>query len=110
MGSKKGEMTETITLKEYVDIRFKMSDDSVGKAQVAMERRLESMNEFRAQLNKQTETFATKEMLYAKIDALEKSIAELQKSKSNLDGRFWAIGAGLALVFTLVNVALRFIP
>lgn len=94
-----------------------------------MEKRLEGMNEFRAQLKEQASTFATKEMLeqlrlrfdtlggqlptgYATkdiVEALDKRLDTLEKYQSNMQGRLWAMGAGIGAVVVLVNIAIRFL-
>lgn len=59
-----------MTLKEYVDLLFKAHEKehdllklALEKANDILEIRLHTMNEFREQLGRQEQSFATKEML-----------------------------------------------
>lgn len=69
----------TVTMKEYVDmqaslnkewtqklveVQFQNINDNVNKANAAMEKRLDGINEFRAQLKDQAGTFVTRDALW----------------------------------------------
>jgi predicted nucleotide-binding protein (sugar kinase/HSP70/actin superfamily) len=69
----------TVTMKEYVDmqaqlnkewaekfieVQFQNVNDNVSKANAAMEKRLDGINEFRAQLKDQAGTFITRNELW----------------------------------------------
>lgn len=49
-----------ISLREYFDAKFEALEKSIELSRASMEKRLEGMNEFREQLNKQAGTFITK--------------------------------------------------
>lgn len=94
--------------------------EGVLKAEDAMSKRLDAMNEFRHQLREQASGLATRDMLdkFSKdlSDRIERQerdfraamsrvaaetgerITRLENKNSNLDGRFWAIGAVVVLV------------
>ena len=66
---------------ELYDQRFEMTKESVEASKIANDKRLDSMNELRSQLNKQAETFLTKEVykiesktLSDKVDTLSKTV------------------------------------
>jgi len=102
--------------------------DSIKTAKVEMDRRLEGMNEFREQLEKQTSTFVdrkemklmetrnderlsklersaekwiTNEVVSAKYD---KRIEELAAKKANLDGKMVAVIAFICAVVSVLIV------
>lgn len=50
---------ESVRLREYVEKMFALHKEAVDKAEITMNRRLEGMNEFRHQLDKQQSTFVT---------------------------------------------------
>lgn len=102
----------------------KNEQQAVEKAEASMNKRLDSMNEFRVQLKDQAATFATREVLDKVIidvtDRLDRQerdfratvsrvasdvsdrIGRLENKSSNLDGRFWSIGA----VIVVVNIVI----
>lgn len=66
---------------ELYEQRFRMTKESVEEAKVANDKRLDNMNELRSQLNRQADTFLTKEVYKIeskaqtdKIDALSKTV------------------------------------
>lgn len=82
------------SLRDYVDIRlveldkrvsdrFAAQELAIGKAEAALEARLVSMNEFRAQLTDQSKHFITR----MEHDKLDNDVRALQNDKANLDGR-----------------------
>ena len=113
-----------ITLKEHIDIRLesldeKMSirlealDKALNIAKIENDRRLEGMNEFRAELEKNSLLFVTREsndILHSnQADILEKiseRLRAIEQAKSNLDGRVVAIGF---IIVILIQIALAYI-
>lgn len=109
-----------------------LTKEAIDKADADMNRRLEGMNEFRAQLDRQAGTFITNkeiealkagmeialkqllekndlaltnlnDKLFSMTNANLKRIEELEKSKNNMDGRLWVIGGAWALVLILFS-------
>ena len=113
-----------ITLKEHIDIRLesldeKMSirlealDKALNVAKIENDRRLEGMNEFRAELERSSKKFVTKEsndiLHNAQTDVLEKisqRLRTVEQSKSNLDGRI--VGVGF-VVLILTQLAFKYL-
>lgn len=62
-----------ISLREYIEARLDAIEKATNLAKEQMNYRLEGMNEFREQLNRQAATFVTNKELNAKLDGLEKS-------------------------------------
>lgn len=65
-----------------VDERFAAMQRAIDVAFQASESRLDSVNEFRAQLGDQTRTFVTREVLDALVDKLQ---AEIDRTRRDLD-------------------------
>ncbi len=97
------------SLKEYVDSRIADQDKAVLTANMANDKRLDSVNEFRNQLNDQTRTFLTRNEFSAQHESLQKQITALTNRINLMAGRStgistsWsviaaAIGAGAAIV------------
>ena len=98
---------------------------AVERTRQEMERRLNEMNEFRAQLATERATYVTRDMLEtkissvmarleqnplanaARIEAIQKRVEELERDRANLQGRFWAGGVALSALVTLLNWLLR---
>lgn len=97
--------TDNITLRHYLEKRLdtyadahkrehELIDKALGEDKNSMTKRLEGMNEFRAQLNNQANTFATKE-------SMDVAIRPLQQFAD----RFLGIVAGL----TALNVVVTYL-
>ncbi len=74
---------EEVSLREYIDTRIKALEDrfiaidrSTDLAAAAVMARLESMNEFRTQLNSQASHFVTRSEIDSKMDAANAVHAE----------------------------------
>ena len=70
---------ELDALCKRMDLRFGAYEKALVMAKDEMDRRLEGMNEFRAQLNAQTHTFATKAELCYEVEKIDLRIAPLTK-------------------------------
>jgi hypothetical protein len=79
--------TETVPLRDYVDVRFTDIEKARVTAEAQLNMRLESMNEFRSSLKDQASTFLTRTEYEAKHDALESKIHVLQLDKATLEGK-----------------------
>ena len=101
-----------LCLERLVEEKTRTSDMAIEKATDTMNLRLEGMNEFREQLNKQTKTFMTRAEVELKIDALEEKCTSIDKRiqgvemiKADITGRIWTLG----VVMTILVIALEFI-
>jgi len=79
-------------LAEKVENHCLYSDKSIEKAESSVNKRLESMNEFREQLREQSKTFLTMDVYNANHKLLEAKIEAIQK----------IVWGGLAIVSFLV--------
>lgn len=108
-----------------------MTEAALTKAEVAVDKRLEQMNEFRGALSDLSMRMATREMLETNLGALhdkvsavqsnlsqrldtaheglDKRIRILETANANLSGRLTAMGIGIGLVVIVVNIGLRFL-
>lgn len=104
-----------LTLKEYLEQRFKDRDSALDKAQAALEYRLEGMNEFQAQIDRDRSAYVTVE----KHEQLDDRIDELRRTSvtnervdgvvSRLEQRMWSyerwqnkmLGATALVVFVV---------
>jgi len=67
-------------------IAMTASEKATAKAETAMEKRLESVNEFRAQLSDQTHTFITKREVYLAFGLVITVVVAAQSVLHNLTG------------------------
>lgn len=100
---------DAVTWKEYVDQRFRELDQRMAERQHLTElaiaqnesvinSRLAEMNNFRQALTDQAKNFITR----AEHDRLDMSVRELERSKSNLDGRIQATVIAVSALISFV--------
>ena len=74
---------ELKNLREIINLRVMALETATSLAKEAMERRLESMNEFRAQLKDQSFTFVTRR----EHDLVLADLQSLRESRSRVEGK-----------------------
>jgi hypothetical protein len=102
----------TVSLREYVDVRFEALDKAVTKAEVATEKRFESVNEFRSALNDsnrllmpRSEAEQALKTLSDKLDALTLRV-NAKDDQNTGKGQSWAlILSSVSLISTLLGIA-----
>jgi hypothetical protein len=99
----------TISLKEYIDLRFKMIDKSTDLALSSLNKRLDSMNEFRTTLKDQTNTFLTKVEHEAVMKNIDSDIRILRESKAQLEGKASQSSVYVGYAFTAVAILMAII-
>ena len=65
--------------KERTDTALATSKEAIMKAEVSVDKRLESMNEFRATLRDQQQTYVTRAEAMTQIDTLKAEVAWLRE-------------------------------
>ena len=77
-----------------------------------IDRRLEGMNELRAQISTERGRYVLRESYdeqhSALRDAIDARLKILENNRSNLEGRMWAMGAGLTAFVIILNLALHY--
>lgn len=119
---------DEISLREYFEARWeahknehKLLASAIDRAGQDIDRRLEEMNQFRAQIQEERGEFLTKmeyESRHRELeirlsttkDGQDKRIGALELAKSNMDGRIWALGAGITILTVMVNMFFRYWP
>jgi len=76
-----------VSWKEWVNDRFEAQEKALVAAKSDMERRLEAMNEFRAQLEKQATTFLTTDRYEACHGRLVDQINFLERQQAAAEAR-----------------------
>ena len=95
---------------KQVNIQLGNIEKSIALARSELDRRLESMNEFREQLNKQSSTFATKSDLSVLDDKLILRLLPLEKAISSGQGeKKWSDYIITIAVSGLVYMVLHYI-
>ncbi len=94
---------------EKVALALAASDKAVTKAEIATEKRFESVNEFRAQLQDQTRTFVAREeanvlfkAMQDKLDLIQDQMKSGQIWQGNITGRLAVGGIALTVVMAFV--------
>jgi len=91
--------SDGVSLKEYFDNRFEQNEKEVRLAADALNIRLEHLNEFRAQLRDQNDTFMTRAEYEGKHEALAVKIDGISKLV------YMAVGA-CALVEIIIGIVI----
>ena len=108
--------TAICALRDYVDARFRSLEDAIQLraetheraleiAHRGMEKRLEGMNEFRAQLEKQAGTFVDRRA----HEVVEGRLNVLEQANANLVGRVAMAITAITLAFAALQIALHFL-
>lgn len=90
--------------------RYKAQHEALAIARDEMNRRLENMNEFRAQILQERGEFVRKDW-FEKVhqDSLN-DINEQKNWQSNMNGRLWMLGAILTIAVVIINILFRYWP
>lgn len=67
-------------------VQFKAINNAISVAKTEMDRRLEGMNEFRSQLEKQATTFASQGEVNLRLYAMDEKVRQLEHSISQFAG------------------------
>jgi hypothetical protein len=89
--------------------RANSADKAVIVALTDLGRRLDEMNNFRAQINTERNTMMTKDLFDAKHNELGAKVEALALAKSNLEGRMWMLGAFIGAATLILNIAMRYL-
>jgi hypothetical protein len=103
-----------VSLKDYIESRLTQErelretqvrdrNSALEAAKVEVDRRLEEMNNLRAQISSERQQFLSREVFDRAHGPLEDRVRILENFKANIDGRFLAM-AGL-LIFIQVALA-----
>jgi len=111
---------DTISIKEYTDIRFDnlvslfetkitANEKAVELASKTLSARLDLMNEFRMQLKDQAATFFPRVEHDIYIKSVDKDIRELRESKALLEGKASQNAVNLSTIIAIVGTLLAII-
>jgi len=116
-----------ITLQKYIDMRLKATEDKIDaqstyiqqhfdlndralqKAEDAMLIRLDSMNEFRAQINKERTEYVTKDSLTILLQSMDKRLKHLEEANAFSSGRLWMVMAAFIVAPTAIALVALFL-
>jgi hypothetical protein len=96
---------EVVTLKEYINVlilnlekrldeRNRLQEIALDKAAETLRLRLETMNEFRDQINKERGEYITRK-------ELDLILKPLEKHSSFMEGRDWMIATGITFIIAI---------
>ena len=87
-----------INFEKMMDIVIDAQDKALSTAKVEMDRRLESMNEFRSQLEKQAIEFVDKKEQKLIDKQQDDKIHRIEMQKATLDGKVYMIIIGVSAI------------
>src|ERR1044071_2198866 len=94
---------------QRMDTIFELHNRAQGAAEEAIKKRLEAMNEVRAQLKYKAATFLTRSEYLTAHEDLIKQPQDVKLYQANQEGRLWMLGAGLTLFFSVAQVVSYFL-
>ena len=118
-------VAESVSLKEYIESRIIAMDKALEVASAQLNQRLEGMNEFRAQLSGQAQTFLPREeyriqhealdaklvaaqrLCLEKYEALEKRVQNTELLKADVQGRIWATAVVVTLALAGIQIVIH---
>jgi hypothetical protein len=122
MTCKNGEFSymDSVSLREFLlnkitdhckeeEVKFNAIRDALTLAREILEKRLEGMNEFRAQLKDQNATFITREYYDARHKTLQKQVDDLRISKATFDGKASQSSVNIAYFISSVSIIMGII-
>ena len=118
-------VAESVSLREYIEARLEGMDKALNIASAQMNQRLEGMNEFRAQLSGQAQTFIPREeyriqhesldmkmtmaqrLCIEKYESLEKRVQQAELMKADVQGRIWATAVVVTLALAGIQIVIH---
>lgn len=85
-----------------------MGQRAIDAALITLNIRLESMNEFRAQILKERGEFLKQQVYDIEHAALEKRVSDHGKWIDNMNGRLWGLGVFILVINIAVGLLLKF--
>ena len=92
----------------YLDQRFEGLDKAVGLANSQLEKRLDLLNEFRAQSQDEQDKFAKKEVVNTRLDSVCERLSKAEQWQAVVDGKFTMMSIVWGILVVVINVAMRF--
>ncbi len=96
------------SLEKYQTQHFELNELAIKKAEEAMLTRLESMNEFRSQINAERSEYVTKEALEMSVKERNARLESLEKSNAFAAGKWWMIVIIVTAVPTILALIALF--
>jgi SUMO ligase MMS21 Smc5/6 complex component len=100
---------EIISIKEYIDMRFHETEKAHQNEQIALNHRLEVMNQIRNQLNDQAHTFLTRAEYEAKHEAIANKISDLETFKAVVNSKANQSAVFIAYLFSAASMIISLI-
>ena len=110
-------MREHQTHGESHDREHELTTQAITKADTALEKRLESMNEFRASLKDQSAAFLTRDVyevqhsdLARRLDNIAERLQMAERWEAGINGRTIGVSAAVGIAVVIITLALKFVP
>lgn len=88
---------------ELLQQRFEAQEKAIAKAELAVEKRLESMNEFRGQLKDQSAQFVTRAEFTTALKHVEQKVDDLKQYRDTSSGKSLGINALWLIVLGIIS-------
>jgi hypothetical protein len=97
------------TIKKYFEAKFKALDKAVTKAEIATEKRFESVNEFRNTLSDQSRTLMPRAESESKYNGLNDRVTNLETKFEKLEGTKVGGSQNMLYIIAIVSVIISII-
>lgn len=101
--------TQADLVAQAIELRFQAVDKATALAAESLSVRLEHMNEWRVDFERQRTTFITRIEIADKQSAIEGRVSALEQGSANMQGRLWAVGIAFSVTVTIINIAVGII-
>ena len=95
--------TDEITLREYIESRLDSLHNMMNDHFKSLETRLDNMNKFREQLNRQAESFVTREAKDKCREGIHIELNKLNTWKSNMEGMASQRSVNVAIFISVIG-------
>jgi hypothetical protein len=103
------EPLQSVSLKEHIESRLSALEKAISEAKHDLEKRLEGMNEFRAQLKDQAYSFITRNEYALCIERINSEINSLKEFKAALDGKASQRSTIISIVISVISLIIGII-
>lgn len=93
-----------VSLKEYVNVRFREQNKAVALAQKILDSRLESMNEFREDFRQQAAQFMTRREFQLFQERVSEDIRSLRESRATSQGKASQLSVNITFLIALLGL------
>lgn len=98
-----------VSLKDYFESKIRAIEKASAIRARALDKRLESMNEFRASLKDQSSKFITRDEINICLNKIDEDIDDLEKYRASLEGKANTSSVYIAYLIAFIGIVISVI-